>query len=399
MCYSLKKTVFALALIFVISGLIFTCNANFGAAQTPTTVIGIIFSDTTWTPALSPYNITGPAAVAKGATLTIQPGVTVNFNMFTLQVNGTLTAVGTPSDQITLDGGYQSRYPVFGSEARNGRLVFTDQSIGWNNQTGTGSIIQNVNIISLTISTRVSLKVDSNAFSGTYADFAVDSIAGAPTITNNYLNGAAIGVEGGAPFIYNNTIEGYAVGGGEGVSISGGSPQIFNNVFFQGYTCIYIDGNAYVTIANNVIANYSSGLFAYSYGDLVFQNNLLIYDSNGLSFSGSAIAFTDIENNTIAYSSIALYYPPLPITIRYNNLEYNQKNIVWQSSSNLDAADNWWGTTDPSAISQSIYDYKNDYNLGNVTFTPFLNATNSQAPSISSFSLPYTPPISTPTPT
>jgi hypothetical protein len=274
-----KKHALSLTLIFILSLLMFTGSLHFSTAQTPTSFSGIIFSNTTWTKAQSPINITGPAAIATGATLTIQPGVEVVFNIFTFQVNGTFSAIGTSADPVTLNGGFHSRYPVFASDAHNGQLVFTDQSVGWNSQTGTGSIIQYVNIISLTIATNVTLKIDSDVFNGAYADDAIDIISGASTITNNIINGT-VGVDGGSPTIFNNTIEGFGPGGGLGMSISGGSPQILNNVLSQGFTGISVDGRgADVTIKNNVIANYTTGFFTYGYDTLMFEGNLLLYDA------------------------------------------------------------------------------------------------------------------------
>jgi hypothetical protein len=46
----------------------------------------------------------------------------------------------------------------------------------------------------------------------------------------------------------------------------------------------------------------------------------------------------------------------------------------------VDASSNWWGTTDLLAINQSIYDFKRDFNLGVVTFTPILESPNPAAP-------------------
>lgn len=395
----MKKLALALTMIFVVCSLVFIGSLKFGITQTGTSVTGIIFSDQTWTAASSPYNLIGPTAVFQGVTVTIQPGVTVDFNIFTLQVNGTLSAIGTSANPITLNGGYSPRLPVFASEAQNGRLVFTSVSSGWNSQTGNGSIIQCANIISLTVSTSVTLKIDSNSFSGAYADDAVDSDAGSSTITNNVVNGSTLGISGGTPVVFNNTIEGFIAGGGEGLSINGGSPQILNNVFFLGYTGIYIDGAQNVTVDNNIIANYTSGLYIYSYSNLTYQGNLMLYDTDALLFSGFEPSSTTIDDNTIAYSADALYYLPAPATVNYNNLENNQVNIYLASSTNINASNNWWGTTNTTAISQSIYDYKNNYNLGNVTFTPFLNAPNSQAPSTISFSLTNTLPVVTQAPT
>lgn len=69
----------------------------------PTNVSGTISSNTTWTLANSPYVMTGNVTVATGVTLTVEPGVVVKGNaaLRLLQVNGTLSAVGTASSPIT----------------------------------------------------------------------------------------------------------------------------------------------------------------------------------------------------------------------------------------------------------------------------------------------------------
>jgi hypothetical protein len=55
----------------------------------------------TWTLAGSPYNVQGSIQILDGTTLTIQPGVTVNFQgMYKLNVQGRLLAIGTLSDTI-----------------------------------------------------------------------------------------------------------------------------------------------------------------------------------------------------------------------------------------------------------------------------------------------------------
>ena len=103
-------------------------------------VKGVIDSDTVWTTADSPVNITGDILVAQGATLTIDPGVDVIFQArstavrgFCLTVEGALAARGDADRPI-----------VFTAADRNapwGAIVFTDISEDWDEALSTGSIL------------------------------------------------------------------------------------------------------------------------------------------------------------------------------------------------------------------------------------------------------------------
>jgi len=78
--------------------------------QTPTPVCGNINTNTTWLLSNSPYEVcNGGVTIGPAATLTIQPGVTVQFYNSTgskLYVNGggALIAIGTPTQPITFTG-------------------------------------------------------------------------------------------------------------------------------------------------------------------------------------------------------------------------------------------------------------------------------------------------------
>ena len=76
----MKKSFFRIFLATVLVGcLMLVSVGNLGLVYGATEVTGVIGSDITWTLANSPYNITGPVLVSSGVTLTIEPGVTVNF--------------------------------------------------------------------------------------------------------------------------------------------------------------------------------------------------------------------------------------------------------------------------------------------------------------------------------
>ena len=74
--------------------------------QIPTTVHatdvgGTITSNSTWTLSGSPYIVIDDLLVDAGVTLTIEPGVTVKFNNYSMCIDGTLVARGTDRYNIT----------------------------------------------------------------------------------------------------------------------------------------------------------------------------------------------------------------------------------------------------------------------------------------------------------
>ena len=96
-----------------------------------------------------------------------------------------------------------------------------------------------------------------------------------------------------------------------------------------------------------------------------------------------------IRNNTILGNSVGLNLLDSPSpTIIYDNILDNKEYNIYlydNSGSNINATYNWWGTIDPQAINRSIRDFKNDFNLGTVSFVPFLNQSNPNSPVIPEF--------------
>ena len=101
-----------------------------------TVVGGILSPNTHWTEADSPVLFNGSVTVGVGANLTIDPGVTVVFGVYSLQVYGTLTAQGTPSSQIIFSAAYANNtyYANLGAP-----IIFASQSSLWNDSAGSGS--------------------------------------------------------------------------------------------------------------------------------------------------------------------------------------------------------------------------------------------------------------------
>jgi len=354
-----------LILILAVSGLtaIFA-TIPFELAQTGTNVTGILSSNTTWTQGNSPYTLTGPILVSGGVVLTIQAGTMVNLGNYYIEVDGTLQAIGSSLNPITFNSPY------------SGQINFTQYSSSWNQQMQTGCVIENA-VLTCSINIyQVSPLISKNQFSYPMGLFTfaggpgVSVYGGSPLILNNTSNSYFDVYDEGLALISNNTLSGeYA-----GIGCFSQNSEVIDNTLSGCGLAIGFGGPGIV----------SSGTVE---GNLIYQNQVGIYVD-----SGQAV----IENNTIANNTIGIQLPSASSTIIYNNLLNNQLSISLINtgtntlqSNNINPTYNYWGTTDTQAINQTIFDFKDNFNLGTVDFVPFLTTPNAQAPSL---------PTPTPTP-
>jgi hypothetical protein len=289
-------------------------------------------------------------------------------------------------------------------------------------ETGTGSIISNNYVWVGNI--RGGSTIINNTVNG--AIYGIDSLA---TISNNTVYGR-IEVYCGEFTITNNTIYGDLLLDITGTSlwvvashnvISGGI--VVEAVFVRGYqrgTCynatlsdnyvssIYSHGVVTAKIDRNIIT--SGGIYLGNEVNATAVNNTVAFSNVGIRVDAGATStivsniiasnnvgvrvdagvFSSILNNTIAFNNIGIRLGSSSQNISYNNFQDTSGYNIYLGpgvTSNVDVANNWWGTTDTQAINQSIWDFKNDFNLGKVNFVPFLTAPNPAAPTIPTFNI------------
>ncbi len=400
------KLLSACLVAVLISVIAFVGALQFGTAQSGTNVNGIINSDITWTQANSPYTLTGPAAIANGVTLTIDPGVTINLGSYYIIVNGTLQAKGTNTNQIHFIGGQiatLNMLPVY-------PITFETYSSGWNEQTGLGCIIENAIVNGTTILIdNASPKINNNSITG--GIIIQEYSTGSPIISNNIIHGA---IEAGSesPIIFNNIINNPPSSGlpttGIEIGLGDSNAIVFNNTISDCYTGISESGENSI-ISNNIVSTCQIGIDVdlHNGGSLTVENNLISDNSMaGIQILGGSPL---IKDNTITDSSVGIIvnyedgvyvsgFTPIPTpSILSNNIYANSiYNFKSGISNNIDVASNWWGTIDPQAINQTIYDSKNDFNIGTVNFITFLTASNPQAMPDPNAPIPTPVPTSTP---
>ena len=380
---------FALIAILVVA-----VNISASAAPEGTDVGGDITSNTTWTLAGSPYNVIANLRVIPNVTLTIQPGVEVRFISNTrLRVEGRLVAQGSPSSRIKFTGSTQ--YPgwwsgIFfrdtggakagedllkegagnllqyctveyaGAEAGAIRIqnsaVLVDHCTVRNNSTAGILVVTNPDL-ALTISFN---EVYNNTYGGSGAGIsAIKSTVNDNVVTNNYAGGDGGGIFVVDSILVRDNIVAHNTSVDDGGGIYSSNSSLLDN---------FVHGNQ---------ADEGGGVYAVSSnmtGNTIVRNHANRVAA-GLFFIGSS-QFTQntvVDNTTLAgfaYGGVMLSGTPIVLN---NNFYANAPfDFVVQSASDVNGANNYWGTTDTGTILGRIFDKNDDISRGLFLFQPFL---------------------------
>ncbi len=366
-------------------------NCNIVLAQTSPVVAGIIASDTTWTRAGSPYILSEKVTISSNVQLTLEQGVIVNLNGNCIEVNGTLIAKG----------------------AQDLKIFFKTGSIILNSK---NSIIENA---VFTDSIGITINSGSPVISNSYIKGGLTLSGGSPLINSNIID-TRVMVTDGSPTISNNIIS-----DGIHADARGGPVTISNNQITSknGFTVIYVQGIHANIVGNKIVGNNEMGIYAWlritSFSitnnqisnctigiradagagaeDVSILKNVILNNDEGLHLWGHV----NVKENTITENRVGVSATHSVFSNNnfQNNSQLNMENM-WLAD--IDATNNWWGTTDTQSINQTIFDKKNDSIDGQVLFDPFLSKPNPDAPQIpenNPIIMPTVPPEPTATPT
>lgn len=334
---------------------------------------GAITADTTWTKADGPYRLSGTIAVYNGVTLTIEPGAVVDLYYFQIVVYGALVCRGTSEDKIVL----------YSSSSEGVGTVIFQNSTSWNDATNSGSIIESTVLSSASVAiTACSPKISNSLFTAISQAISVSS-GGSPLIINNIFDCRSIVITAvsGSATISNNFIKSSIAGSyAFGIYVANNSVITNNNITgcFKG---IYVLGNSSIT--GNLITANNYGIDASN--TALIQSNTIAKNTVGISGGGY------IVNNTIGSNTYGLIMTINASSITKNNFYNNTINLAFTTNlGNLNATNNWWGTTDSKVINGTIQTLSSN----KVTYVPYLTSQNPDAPTIETIN--YTP---NPTPT
>ncbi|HYV92089.1 MAG TPA: T9SS type A sorting domain-containing protein [Chitinophagales bacterium] len=309
-----------------------------------TYISSAIVSDANWTVANSPYIVTTDVGLFPNITLTIDPGVTVEFdNNASLDIKGTLVAVGDQNDSIT----------------------FTSSSVAPYEGIWDGIQIEN--------------SQGGNAnfcyCRGFYADALVEVMNSGPSDTIIIMKKSRFSNNIGALINYDG-LSSYTV--------------ILDSCKFESNLSVAVVFGNYMTVANCSFINNSGAL----YSDRINPTcSNCIFSGNGgtytISFAGTITGCTFTNNaegmrvwnttqasdniitgNTIGLNLINttnIFAGQVVNNYICSNTTYNASVALWGNSN---ISGNCWCTTDSAAISASIYDAYDNGTLGIVTFMP-----------------------------
>ncbi len=372
----------------------------------------MIKKDTIWSKKDSPYIIEEDLIIEKNAVLAIEPGVTIKFRenpgktKIKLIVNGTLIAKGEKENLIN----FTSFFPKIGIwggiifNKTNGekisiieycKIEFAANGIGcFSSSPRISNNIFLLNDIAIACEDWASPVISNNLIekNGAFRT-AIGGISCAvysnPEIENNIIeknNGYGIGVSVfSSPKIYNNKIR-KNIGRGI-VTLSMSSPSIINNELVLNSCCgIVAYQSSPIIIGNDIYENQgfnnqekrAPGI-AVGPGSAPFiSNNFIHQNGSGIMtmFSYPTITQNIIKDNKTG--NLFLFEDSNPI-INYNHIEINKdipsvaiKNIKEQINLN----NNWWGTQDKQAISDSLKSLNRESPVEKIDFSNILDKKN-----------------------
>ena len=291
--------------------------------QDGTTITGGNVSGT-WTFAGSPYRIEGDIVVPTGETLTIEPGVTVEFiNWYKILVNGKLEAVGTETDSIL----FTSEPPGPGAPGWIG-IDFVDAD---NTSTLDYCILENGKATA----------AEPNDRGGALYFVNSSPTVKYSTLRNNQVSryGGAIYCDNASPLIENcdisNNMAGFgtAASGGAIYSTNNSRPVIRNN---------RINNNSVGASGGYSAANANGGAICLFQSDAVIDGNIISLNTSSASGNvptysrGGAISVWNsspvITGNTIFGNSASGMNPQGGGIFIYNSHPVAVNNILWNDS-------------------------------------------------------------------
>ncbi|GAB4352927.1 MAG: hypothetical protein Kow0099_37130 [Candidatus Abyssubacteria bacterium] len=428
------KAFIKLLLTVIVSSALFLCGSPDSHAAT--IVKKNIAKDAVWSLKQSPYVIPDKIALEEGVSLTIEPGVRVEFGPeATMVILGKLTAIGAEDKPIVFTG--RSYEPW-------GNLHFTDFSdnavFSEDGRFVDGCILKHCVIeggrgvyVRFGAPYITQCIIRNNFSSGIRVEFGGPRIVGNQIFNNSTESEPASGNGGGIiiysdkevliadNIIHNNISDGGRDGGGAvyAYAADNGSVTIRNNIIFSNSSS-RLGGGIYAykakieknTIVGNRAAKRGGGIFAVESqirnntvqsntaeqgGGLYAENSEVVSNSvlrnkaqrpegGGIYYFGSGVVLhnTLIGNEAAGKGACGGVYLSGNPSIHDNNIYSNSGYALYVANvadaPEVDATDNFWGIQSVNDALRLTFDWLDNDSTGLATCVPYLEAISQNAP-------------------
>ena len=330
--------------------------------------------------------ITGHILVQSGITLTIGAGDRLLFDgPYYLKIEGTLRVEGTADRRVVFTS--RKSMPAVGDWIGIHVLGSSASSISY-------SIIEYAGGTSATLVGSLYLKngahvVDNitlrknNAYPLIISDG--DNVFQNSTVTDNQVpfGESVVTLEGnlGTTNFISNVVT--LNRGSQIIKIAkSGQRHLFRNNRLERNTAIeggilYLQGTSVEITSNSFVSNTSSLRLGSSVINV--QSEAISTTISCNTFVGNQVSGNPPQDSATIYVS---YDNQLVVSQNnfYPGMGYYEVSVGPFASTDIDATNNYWGTTNQSDIASLIYDFYDDFNLGKVNFTPFLVVASACAP-------------------
>jgi subtilisin family serine protease/sugar lactone lactonase YvrE len=320
------------------------------------------------------YVVDNDVGIQAGHTLTIEMGTEVRFaGDYSLSVAGTLIADGTEEQPIRFTSDHW--YPCVGDW---GQIKFLDSSVdatfGAEGQYVGGSILRRT-----VIEYAQGIKLTSAA---PFISHNTVAYVGSPGLSGSGSSGLVIA---------DNTMMDTEVS----LSVSGSGCAIVGNSLLRGG--LSVSGSA--AVSGNSVAN-APGIGIAASGASAVSGNRVVECDQGMQVNGGFVSGNLVANNegdglrltggsATVVSNTVFFNGGSGVYIQSGTPVFHGNNLLGgdgdyalynNTSGDLDATGNWWGTTDIGGIQAAIYDAGDQFGLGMVDHSGYLSSAAQEAP-------------------